>query len=101
MNVNTASREVLAAVINGSAEHLVQVRQRAPFPSVQEFNKLVPSGGPPTIKLDVRSDYFEVRARLRLEDRVLVERSLMHRQGAQFGVVVRERIASLDQAGAQ
>ena len=102
INVNTASSEVLTAVIKGmdpaTAAHLVQVRQRTPFKTLQEFTNQIPALLPITAKVDVRSSYFEVRGRLRLVDRVLVERSLLQRlQGGQFKVWERERIASLEQ----
>ena len=104
LNVNTASSEVLTAVIKGmdpaTAEHLVQVRQRTPFKTLQEFASQVPALVPIAAKLEVRSNYFEVRGRLRLVDRVLVERSLLQRApGGQSIVLQRERIASLEQVG--
>lgn len=102
LNVNTASKEVLAAVIAGmdpaSAERLIQLRQRAPFRDLPSFAAQVASFAPLTAKLDVRSSFFEVRGRLRLADRVLVERSLVQRlPGLRDKVLDRERIASLDQ----
>ena len=103
VNVNTASKEVLAAVAHidqASAERLVQIRQRGPFKSIQLFltQASIPSGFAPNI--DVRSSYFEVRGSLRLADHVLTERSLVQRDGR--GNVVplqRERIASLEPGG--
>lgn len=105
VNVNTAAREVLAAVIKGldlaTAERLVQVRQRTPFKDIQTFTTQVAALAPLTAKLDVRSSYFVVRARLRLADRVLVENSLVQRQAdGQVNVLQRERVASLEQANA-
>lgn len=103
INVNTAPPEVLSAVIKGmdpaTAEHLVQLRQRTPFKTLEEFKNQIPTLAPTiAAKLSVRSDYFEVRGRLRLVDRVLVERSLLQRaQGGKFTVLERERIASLEQ----
>jgi general secretion pathway protein K len=102
INVNTASNEVLVAAINrldnATAEHLLQVRQRTPFKTLQDFSGQIPALAPLTAKLDVRSSYFEVRGRLRLVDRVLVERSLLQRlPSGQFNVLQRERIASLEQ----
>lgn len=104
LNVNTASKEVLAAAIKGmdpaSAERLIQLRQRAPFRDLRSFTDQVASFAPLTAKLDVRSSFFEVRGRLRLADRVLVERSLVQRlPGLRDKVLDRERIASLDQIG--
>ena len=104
INVNTASNEVLTAAVNGldtaTAEHIAQVRQRTPFKTIAEFNAQLGSLPPSTAKLDIRSNYFEVRARLRLVDRVLVERSLLQRlPNGQSSVLERERVASLEQVG--
>ena len=103
VNVNTASKEVLAATADidtGSAERLVQIRQRGPFKSVPLFvaEAKIPTGTTPNI--DVRSDFFEVRGSLRLADHVLTERSLVQR-GVNGNVtpLQRERIAGLTQAG--
>jgi general secretion pathway protein K len=102
VNVNTASREVLVGAIKGldlaTAERIVQVRRGQPFKSLESFTEQVPTLTPLTAKLDVRSSYFEVRGKLRLADRVLVERSLVHRQASgQVDVLRRERVASLDE----
>jgi general secretion pathway protein K len=104
VNVNTASKEVIAAAIKGmdpaSAERLVQMRQRAPFKDLKSFTDELAAFAPINAKLDVRSSYFEVRGRLRLIDRVLVERSLVQRlPNGQINVLLRERIASLEQVG--
>lgn len=101
VNANTAPREVLVAAIDGldlgSAERLVQARQRKPFEGLDEVKAQLP----PTLVLEparvaVSSSYFFVEGRLRLEDRVLEERSLLERRSADrdFEVVVlrRERI---------
>jgi general secretion pathway protein K len=101
VNANTAPREVLAAAIDGldlgSAERLVQTRQRKPFENIDDIKAQLP----PTMVLDaarvgVSSSFFLVDGRLRLDDRVLEERSLLERRGADrdFEVVVlrRERI---------
>lgn len=104
LNVNTASREVMAAVIKeldlATAERLVQTRQRAPFKDAASFAAQIATAAPLTAKLDVRSSHFVVHARLRLGDRVLVEQSLVQRlAGGQVNVLQRERIASLEQVG--
>ena len=101
VNANTASREVLMAAMDGldlgSAERLVQTRQRKPFEGLDDVKAQLP----PTLVLDparvsVSSSFFLVEGRLRLEDRVMEERSLLERRGADrdFEVVVlrRERI---------
>jgi general secretion pathway protein K len=103
VNANTAAREVLVAAIEGldlgSAERLVQSRQRKPFEALDDVKAQLP----PTMVLDaarigVSSSFFLVNGRLRLEDRVLEERSLLERRGADrdFEVLVlrRERISA-------
>jgi general secretion pathway protein K len=96
VNLNTASREVLAAVINtdlSSAERLVQVRQRSPYKDLPSAAAQLPA----TVvldpdRVDVRSSFFEVRGRLRLGDRALEERSLVQRQGRNVIPLLRERV---------
>jgi general secretion pathway protein K len=108
LNVNTASKQVLAAVMNtdpASAERLVQIASRTPFRDLAAFKAQslpTPAGSAsaPAPKIDVHSNFFEVRGRLRLVDRVLVERSLVQRMpNGQVDVLQRERIAGLDQPG--
>ncbi len=101
VNANTAPREVLVVAIEGldlgSAERLVQARQRKPFQSLDDVKAQLP----PTMVIDparlgVSTSYFLVDGRLRLDDRLLEVRSLLERRGADrdFEVVVlrRERI---------
>lgn len=101
VNVNTASREVLMAAVkdldSATAEGLIQLRQRTPFKELANLQERIPTLTLVPGTLDVRSTFFEVRAQIRLADRVLVERSLVHRKGAQIEVLRRERVASLDE----
>ncbi len=102
VNVNTAPKEVIAAVANidpASAERLIQSRQRTPFKSVAVFKQLAVSPDMPGEGYDVKSSYFEVRGRLRFDDHVLTERSIVYRNGLALDVQQRERIASLEQVG--
>jgi general secretion pathway protein K len=101
VNANTAAREVLIAAIDGldlgSAERLVQARQRKPFENIDDIKALLPpTTVPDPARVSVFSSFFLVDGRLRLEDRVLEERSLLERRDAtrDFEVVVlrRERI---------
>jgi len=99
VNVNTAPREVLAAVIKGNdvatSERLLQVRQRTPFKTIEELKAQAPSLDLASAKLDVRSSFFEVRGRLRLADRILEERSLVQRlANGQSTILERQRISS-------
>jgi general secretion pathway protein K len=97
VNLNTASREVIAAAVPGlalgDAERLVQVRQRTPFKTLEEARKQLPQA----IVLNesqvaVGTRFFEVRGRLRMEDRGLQERSLVERRNAEVVTVRRERV---------
>ena len=98
VNLNTAPREVLAAVIEGldaaTADRMVQVRERQPFRSVEQAkSQLVGANSP--IKFEgvaVTTSYFEVIGRVRLEDRVLQERSLVQRVNREVVTLQRERV---------
>ena len=104
VNVNTAPREVLVAVIKGNdvatSERILQVRQRTPFKSIDDFKKQFPQAKD-AVNIDVGSDYFEVRGRLRLADRILEERSLIHRiQPRPYSeILYRERVSSRESTG--
>lgn len=104
VNVNTAPKEVLIAAIKGldagTAERLIQIRQRTPFKDMTTFATEVPALAPLPATLDTRSSFFEVRGRLRLADHVLTERSMVQRvPNGTSTVLLRERIASLEQVG--
>lgn len=100
VNVNTASREVIAASVEhldlATAERLVRSR---PFKSIQEVEKQVPGMTAIGARLDVKSNYFEVRGRLRLEDRVLEQQSLIQRRGLDILVVRREQVSLQESPG--
>lgn len=99
LNVNTASREVLSSVVKGmdlaTAERLVQLRQRDPFKTLGAVETQVPGLAPLNPQqLAVTSSYFEVRGRLRLEDRMLEQRSLVERRGLDMMVLQREQVST-------
>ena len=101
VNLNTASSEVIAATVGGiqrgDAEQLVQTRQRTPFRNLAQAQALLPNGialQPNQVSTTTR--YFDVRGRLRLGDRVLVEHSLLERRGANVLAVQRERVNLTD-----
>lgn len=90
VNVNTAPREVLTAAIDGldlgSAERLLQRRARQPFRSLQELQGELPEGlEAAEARVGVGSDYFGVRGRLRLEERVLELFAVVERRGRGSG----------------
>ncbi|MFO1293809.1 MAG: type II secretion system minor pseudopilin GspK [Rubrivivax sp.] len=104
VNANTAEPEVLVAAIDGldlgSAERIVQARRRkslAALDSLEEIKALLPSN------LELRPDrvavstsWFEVRGRLRIDDRVLEERSLLQRTDTEVVVRRRERLHAIE-----
>jgi general secretion pathway protein K len=76
----------------GTAQKLIQVRQRTPFkdPAQAQANL------PPTLTIDAQrantmSSFFEVRGRLRLADRVLEESSLVERRNLEIITLSRQR----------
>jgi len=99
LNINTASPQALAASMPrldmAQAQRLVTERQRTPFKTLADASSLFPAL---TDQLSgslhgTRSRYFEVRGRLRLDDAVIEERSLVVRNNLDVQVSWRERIA--------
>jgi len=104
VNVNTAPREVLVAVVYkldlATAERIVQSRQRAPLKGIGDLTALAPSVPPDNLnRLAFSSNYFQVRGRLRLGDVVLEQRSLVKRNGQTVVVLQRERVSAREQTG--
>ena len=102
VNLNTASAEVIYAAATGlsmaDAQHLVAAREGAPFRNVPDASKLLP-GGPAAMaegqaNVGFKSSFFEVRARLRLDQLVVEERSVVQRNGVEVTVWQRERGAT-------
>ena len=101
VNLNTAPREVIAAVIAGldlaSAERIVQTRARNPLNGTDEVKSLLPQGVELNLeRVNFASNFFEVRGRLRIDDRVLEERSLVQRRGVEMVPLHRERVSSTE-----
>lgn len=93
VNANTASREVLLAAVDGldlaTAERLVQARQRRPFATLDEIAGELPQGlKTDKARVSVNSGFFEIDGRLRIDDRVIEERSLVERRGPERGLEV-------------
>jgi general secretion pathway protein K len=100
VNINTASAEVLMAVIEGldrsSAQRLTQQRLQLKkgFESLAAAKAVLPE----KLKLDaknvgVSSNHFEVIGQLRYEDNVMRERSLVQRRASEVRVLRRERLS--------
>jgi general secretion pathway protein K len=100
VNLNTADAEVIAAVSPGldagAAQALVQARQRGAYKTVDIARSRV---SPPNLldpkNVGVTSNYFEVRGKLRLDERALEERSIVERRGLDIVTILRERVASV------
>jgi general secretion pathway protein K len=99
VNLNTAPREVIAALLNidlASAERIVQARKGRPLQSLADAAVfLSPNFVIPPTRASVNSSFFVVTGRLRLDERQLEQRSLIERQGQTMTVVARERISQL------
>lgn len=100
VNLNTADRDVIAAVSPGldagAAEALVQARQRQAFKSVATAATLLSDRKLlDERRVGTQSNFFEVRGRLRLDDRSLEERSIVHRNGLNVVPILRERVSSV------
>ncbi len=96
VNVNTAPREALVAAIDGldlgGAQRLLLARQRRPFEKLDDVKaQLAPDAVLDSNRVSVGTAYFFVAGRLRLEDRVLEERSLLVRRDGRVDVLRRER----------
>ena len=93
LNLNTAGREALAAVLDidaGSAERLVQRRQLRAFDNLDQARAELPPGvGLAPARVAVASSHFVVSGRLRLDERLLEETAWLRREGT--GVVVERR----------
>jgi general secretion pathway protein K len=98
VNANTAPAEVIAAAAGidlSDAQRIVQVRNASPFRNVDQIKSQL-QGTPAVIQgltdeLSVNSNFFEVRARLRLDKLVVEEHSVVWRQGINVMVLQRER----------
>jgi general secretion pathway protein K len=88
VNVNTASAELLAALVNGMSlsegQTLVVTRKRTPFTDVNNFKGILQSMGKQLLlqdsDIDSRSDYFLVLSRVRLDRAELMSWSLIQRE---------------------
>ena len=99
LNLNTASREVIADVLGvdlGVADSIVRARQSKAFTAWDDRLTSLVAGIPAT---DTRqamaaftSNYFFVEGQLRMDDRILAQRSLVFRDGTNVRVIDRQRL---------
>lgn len=100
VNLNTAPREVIAALFDGvdlaTAERLVQARKAQPLQAVNDAANVLPTSvALDTGRVAVASSFFVVTGRLRLDERQLEQRSLIERRDLGMVVLARERINQL------
>jgi general secretion pathway protein K len=105
VNLNTASAPVLAAVLDGldeaGAQRLLRERELRPFDSIDQARQVLGADTP--VRFDgsgVASAYFVVQGRMRIDARVVEERSLVQRIGREVIVLQRERVNMVTAAGA-
>lgn len=97
VNINTASATVLFAVIPGldmaQAERLITTRQFAHFRALSDVGKVVPdaAGDLNEALHSVTSNFFEILGRLRLDQVVVDERSVVQRVGLNVKTLWRDR----------
>ncbi|TNF54079.1 MAG: general secretion pathway protein GspK, partial [Burkholderiales bacterium] len=98
LNLNTAHVRTLAASVPGLdlalAQLLVTERERRPFIQMEDAARILNSESVQFSQRHhgTRSRYFEIRGRLRLDDAVVEERSLVVRNNLEIRVLWRERI---------
>ena len=101
VNLNTAPAEVLFASVEGldmaGARQLVTARALNHFRTLSDASKLMGGAAAKVVEgqHSVNSRFFEVRGRLRLEQSVVQERSLVQRDGVDVKTLWRERVAGL------
>lgn len=97
VNLNTASATVLYACIPAldmaGAQRLVSARQSAHFRTLADAAALISQNAPPLNESQhsVSTRFFEIQGRLRLEQSVVEERSVVQRDGLNVKTLWRER----------
>lgn len=97
INVNTASPEVLSAVIEGldrgTAERLTRTRPPGGYESLEAVKKQLPDKLTlEGTQVQVSSTHFEIVGELRYDQYLLRERTLVQRRGLDVFVLRRERL---------
>lgn len=98
LNLNTAGREAIAAVLPGvdlaAAQRLVLARQRSPLRNLEEARRLL-GEALPTLepqRVDLRSSYFEVFGMMRLEQLAVAQQSLLERRDRDVRILRSRRV---------
>lgn len=96
VNLNTASAEVIYAAVGkislADAQRLVAERERQHFRTLADAKALLPPDAVATEALvGVTTNFFLVRGRLRVDDIVIEEHSLVQRKGLEVTTLSRQR----------
>lgn len=96
VNLNTASPQVIYAAVDGielaDAQQLVAARESRPFRTLADASKVLAAReqGLGSGMAGVASRFFEIRGRLRIDDTVIEERSLVQRDGLNVRTLQRD-----------
>jgi general secretion pathway protein K len=98
VNLNTAPREVLGAVLGGldagRVDRLVTARQSHPFEQIDAVRPFLPdSFVVDATQISVRSEHFLIQGRVRIDERAVDARTLVQRRGQEVVPLRRERAA--------
>lgn len=97
VNINTAPALVLYASVPtlsmANAQRLVTLRAQTPYQTVADAAKVIGGADTPLAEgqFGVSSRFFEIRGQMRLDTRVVQERSVVQREGLLVKVLWRER----------
>lgn len=97
INLNTASAEVIHASVPGmdmaDATRLVAAREGAHFATLADAGRLAPAvnDAAANAQLSVATRFFEVRGRVRLDQSVVEEMSVVQRDGLNVRTISRQR----------
>jgi general secretion pathway protein K len=102
VNLNTACAEVIYATVQGlslaDAQRLVVERERSPFRTIADAKRAIGASDAMFAEgqagVGVASRFFEIRSRLRLDQLVVEERSVVQRDGLDVRLVRRQRGAA-------
>ncbi|RYY68873.1 MAG: general secretion pathway protein GspK, partial [Comamonadaceae bacterium] len=102
VNLNTAPAEVIFASVPSlemaDAQRLVTARDGTHFRTVADAGKLVPDIAGQFVdgQHAISTRFFEVRGRLRLDEAIIEERSVLQRDGIDVKVLLRERTVPVE-----
>lgn len=106
VNVNTAPREVLAAVLApvgadlSRADRIIQHRQRNPFKAKDDLKDVLGNVDMELVNVSVASDYFQIQGRLRLQDRVVDQQYVVKRNGNEVKILFENRYYGVESVAA-